>query len=129
MIHVHDAKGGKSREVPLCPRLLDVLRKWWRHRRPAGPYLFPGRRGRPYVSERAIAIAIRRARVPAGLHKQATPHTLRHSYATNLINAGADLRSLQLALGHASIRTTALYVHVGKSRLASIGSPLQRLPG
>ncbi len=53
VIHVHDAKGGKSREVPLCPRLLGVLRKWWRHRRPAGPYLFPGRRGRPYVSERA----------------------------------------------------------------------------
>ena len=129
VIHVHDGKGGKSREVPLCPRLLGVLRKWWRHRRPAGPYLFPGRRGRPYVSERSIAIAIRKARGAAGLHKQATPHTLRHSYATDLINAGADLRSLQLALGHASIRTTALYVHVGHTRLASIGSPLERLPG
>ena len=81
------------------------------------------------VSERSIAIAIRKARGAAGLHKQATPHTLRHSYATDLINAGADLRSLQLALGHASIRTTALYVHVGHSRLASIGSPLERLPG
>jgi len=129
VLRIHDGKGGTQREVPLCPKLLQALRAWWRTRRPAGPYLFPGRGGIGHVTTRAMAIAMKQARSRSGIRKRVSPHALRHSYATHMIEAGADLRTVQVLLGHASIRSTVHYVHVSQARLTTIESPLQRLPG
>jgi site-specific recombinase XerD len=129
VIRIHDGKGGSQREVPLCPRLLQALRAWWRARRPAGPYLFPGRAGAGHVTTRAMAMAMKKARTRARIGKRVSPHALRHSYATHMIEAGADLRTVQVLLGHASIRSTVHYVHVSQARLTAIASPLERLPG
>ena len=79
VIRIHDGKGGCQREVPLCPKLLQALRAWWRTRRPSGPYLFPGRAGVGHVTTRAMAIAMKKARTRAGLGKRVSPHALRHS--------------------------------------------------
>jgi len=76
-----------------------------------------------------MAIAMKKARTRAGFGKRVSPHALRHSYATHMIEAGADLRTLQVLLGHTSIRSTVHYVHVSQARLITIASPLERLPG
>jgi site-specific recombinase XerD len=129
VLRVPDGKGGKAREVALCSRLLVALRAWWRMRRPQGEHLFPGRKGRPCLTRAAVHKAMHVGCRRAGIDKRVSPHVLRHSFATHLLEAGTDLRSVQMLLGHASIRTTALYVHVSRERLAKIESPLQRLPG
>lgn len=128
VLRIVDGKGGKEREVPLCPKLLTALRSWWQQRRPAGEHLFPGNGGRDHVATRTCAMAMHAARIRAGLHKRVSPHALRHSYATHMIEAGADLRTVQLLLGHTSIRSTVIYVHVSPAGLARIQSPLERLP-
>jgi integrase/recombinase XerD len=129
VLRVRDGKGGKTREVLLCPRLLEALRAWWRMRRPKGEHLFPGRKGRPCLTRAAVHKAMQAGCRRAGIDKRVSPHVLRHSFATHLLEAGTDLRSVQVLLGHASIRTTALYVHVSRERLAQVQSPLERLPG
>lgn len=124
----HGSKGGKHRELPLCRRLHRQLRAYYREVRPKGPVLFPGRghRQRPITRE-AFHNALQKAVATAGIDKPVSAHTLRHSYATHLIEAGADLRAVQLLLGHASIETTAVYVHLTHARQGQLPSPLDLL--
>ena len=112
----------------LSPRLLTALRGYWRARRPAGPELFPGRRGKGTLRRETVARAMRRAARHVGIDKAVSPHTLRHCFATDLLEHGVDLRSVQMLLGHASLRSTTLYVHVTQARIQRIASPLDRLP-
>lgn len=129
VIHVRGAKRGRDRDVMLGARLLAELRAYFRARRPPGPELFPGRAGAGTTMTRvAISKALKQARVVAGLGaRRVTPHTLRHSFATHLLEQGTDLRTVQVLLGHASISSTTRYVHVSTARLKSITSPLDRL--
>ena len=127
VIRVRQAKGRKDREVMLSPRLLTVLRLYWRVVRPGG-YLFPGRDpGRP-ISHSAVQRACKAALRRSGLTKRISPHSLRHSFATHLLEAGADVRTIQILLGHSHLSTTARYTHVSMARLHGTASPLDRLP-
>jgi integrase/recombinase XerD len=90
--------------------------------------LFPGRSGCAPVSSGAIARALRKAARRVGIDERVTPHTLRHCFASHLLEQGVDLRTLQVLLGHASIHTTMLYLHVAAARVQGIASPLDRLP-
>jgi len=127
VLHIRKAKGHKDRFVTMGPRLLAALRQCWKERRPRGPYLFEGKTpGRPlHVTcfQKALTLAALRA----GIDKKVSPHVLRHSYATHMMEAGADLRSIQLQLGHASIRTTTRYLHLTHARRKSLPSPLDLL--
>lgn len=121
VLQVRCGKGQKDRIVPLSPKLLEDLRAWWRLRRPAS-WLFPGSGNRP-LDASGVQRACREAAIAAGLTKHATPHTLRHSYATHLLEAGLDVRTLQKLLGHNQLGTTALYTHVTNERLRGVVSP------
>ena len=125
VLWVRGGKGGKDRGVPLPPALLAELRAYWRAHRPAD-YLFVNRRGRPLhraTLPRAFAKALARSR----LTKPATVHTLRHCYATHLLEAGMDLPTLQRLLGHSSVPTTMRYLHLRSERLRQVRSPLELL--
>jgi integrase/recombinase XerD len=123
---VRQGKGRKDRLVPLSQRLLDELRLYWRRYRP-GTWLFPGARpGRP-LCESFVQRLCQRVVARAGLGKHVTPHTLRHSFATHMLEAGADLVALQAMLGHTSLKTTAHYLHVSGQRLRQAPSLLDRL--
>jgi site-specific recombinase XerD len=127
-IHVRGGKGNKDRLVKLSPQLLTVLRDYWRQSRPAGGWLFPQDRKPDRVMDSATAERIvARAAKRAGITRRVSPHTLRHSYATHLLEAGTDLRSIQMLLGHANLKTTARYTHVSDQHLRSVVSPLDRL--
>jgi len=111
MIHVVEGKGGKDRYVPLPDHTLILLRHLWStHRHP--DWMFPSRNGLEAMDESAIQKAFRAALHESGVHKAASVHTLRHSYATHLLEAGVDLRIIQTYLGHASPSTTAIYTHL-----------------
>jgi len=130
LIHVRGGKGNKDRMVKLSAQLLTTLRQSWRSR-PAndgGIWLFPqvnhpDRAMESGTAERIVSRAARRAR----LAKRVSPHTLRHSYATHLLDAGVDLRTIQLLLGHTNLKTTSLYMHVSQTRLRAAASPLDLL--
>jgi integrase/recombinase XerD len=122
VLHIHLGKGRKDRMVPLSDKLLMLLRAYYAEQRP-GTYLFPGQTDRP-LSPKSIQEACKRARKAAGLRKRVTAHTMRHSYATHMLEAGTDLRTLQVILGHSSISSTAIYLHVRRHRLAAARSPL-----
>jgi len=123
LIHVEQGKGDKARLVPLSEVLLAMLRVYWRRYRP-DPWLFPGR-GRPtHINPRSLTRACSTARKAARLSKAVTPHTLRHSFATHLLEAGTDIRTLQALLGHAQISTTAIYTHVQRRLITATRSPL-----
>ena len=128
-LRVRRGKGAKERQVPLSPRLLDELRRYWREARPTANtrWLFPGRGDGPY-SETNVQKACHAAAQQAGLRQRITPHTLRHSYATGLMEAGVDLLTIQKLLGHRSFSTTLIYLHVRRPHLQSITSPLDLLP-
>jgi site-specific recombinase XerD len=131
LIHVI-GKGDKERIVPLSHVLLDALRTYWRRHRPTKPWLFPGHGpgGRP-ICTKTIQVACVRARQAAGLRKPVTAHSLRHSFATHLLEAGTDLRTVQALLGHSQISTTAIYTHVQRRVVTATRSPLDaigRLP-
>jgi integrase/recombinase XerD len=119
-------KGDKERHVMLSPRLLKILRAYWKALRPRN-YLFPGADLETPILSKTVCTACSRAADKAGLHKHVTVHTLRHSFATHLHEAGTDLRTIQVLLGHSSIRTTARYVHVATASLAKIQSPFDHL--
>jgi site-specific recombinase XerD len=121
ILHIRSGKGQKDRCVPLSPKLLGELRAWWRLRRPT-TRLFPGRDDEP-LSASGVQRACQTAAIAAGLVKHVTPHTLRHSYATHLLEAGLDVRTLQKLLGHSQLGTTAHYTHVTNERLRSVVSP------
>jgi site-specific recombinase XerD len=126
VIHVRQAKGHKDRDVMLSPRLLAILRQYWKRQRP-GPFLFPGREPDRPVSPRTVQMVCRRALAASGLSKRVSMHTLRHSFATHLLEAGTDLRTIQVLLGHRSFSTTARYVHVATAALQSTRSPFDDL--
>jgi site-specific recombinase XerD len=111
----------------MSPRVLLILREYWKAYRPPGLALFPGRCGRPWLTRAAVSKLLKKvvARVLPG--KRVTPHTLRHSYATHLLDAGTDLRTVQVLLGHAHIETTTVYVHLSPQHLAKVKSPLDLL--
>jgi integrase/recombinase XerD len=125
-IHVR-GKGGKERLTVLSPRLLEVLRTYWRLTKPP-IWLFPGARPDRPVSLETARNVFHRACVAAGLPFGYTPHNLRHSFATHLLDAGTDLVLIQHLLGHASIRTTSRYTHVSLARLQQAPRLLDRLP-
>ena len=126
VIHVRQGKGQKDRYVMLSPRLLEILRNYWKAVRPRG-YLFPGTAPDQPIAVNSVHKACARAAGYAQLGKHVTVHTLRHSFATHLLEAGTDLRTIQVLLGHRSFNTTARYVHVATASLASTRSPLDRL--
>jgi site-specific recombinase XerD len=118
---VRQGKGRKDRHVPLPERTLDMLRTYWRtHRHPAWLFPIAYRKGpvlptaKRCMSTAGVSKVFRMARQESGIKKPATPHTLRHSYATHLLEAGVPLRVIQVYLGHASIETTAIYLHLTK---------------
>ncbi len=127
LIHVRLGKGKKDRYVMLSPRLLEILRGYWAKARPAGDWLFPGRKAvrplTPASVRKALDVAARKAK----LRKKVNPHLLRHSFATHLLEAGTDIRVIQVLLGHSSIRTTARYTQVSARHIASVTSPLDRI--
>jgi site-specific recombinase XerD len=126
-IRVRDGKRGKDRYTLLSPRVLAVLRDYYRSQRPAPPFLFSSRTpGRPMASKdfgRIVRLAARRA----GLAKSVSPHVLRHSFATQLLDDGCDLPTLQQLLGHSSLRSTMRYIHVSTARLEKVINPADRI--
>lgn len=127
MLRIRNAKRGRERYVMLSTRLLRELRAYWKAARLSGPFLFPGNAGRNCLSEKTFHQAFCLAARRAGIPKRVSPHTLRHSFATHLLEAGTDLRTLQVLLGHASLDSTALYLHVSTARMQSLTSPLDAL--
>jgi site-specific recombinase XerD len=125
-IRVHRSKGNKDRYVPLSPLLLDALRDYYRAERPV-TWLFPGIRPGKHMSVNPIQDACRRAARSAGLPSHVTPKSLRHCFATHLLEAGANIRLIQALLGHTSLSTTALYTHVSPAALHSVTTPLDLL--
>lgn len=123
MIHVEHGKGKKARLVMLSQVLLDQLRAYWRVERPT-TWLFPGRKRQKPLCQRTICEACRRAREAADLRKHITPHTLRHCFATHLLEAGTDIRTVQALLGHASLSSTMIYTHVRRRLITATRSPL-----
>jgi site-specific recombinase XerD len=127
VIRVRQGKGRKDREVMLSPRLLAVLRRYWLAERPSG-YLFPGRHPDRPISPSSVQKICGAALRASGLKKRISPHSLRHSFATHLLEAGTDLRTIQVVLGHSQLSTTARYTHVSTARLQATPSPLDRIP-
>lgn len=126
LIRVEQGKGGKDRYVPLSPRLLEVLRRYCRAFHPR-EYLFPSWLGSRHLSVASLQDACREAAKRAGLQKKLTPHTLRHCFATHLLENGTDIRIIQVLLGHSRIDTTARYASVSPPLLAATVSPLDVL--
>lgn len=111
VITVRHGKGNKDRQVPLPPTLLEVLREYWKLYRPK-EFLFENRRSGAQMSERTVQSVFSQAKKAAGINKKISPHTLRHSYATHLLEAGTDLLSIRNQLGHRNITTTTVYLHL-----------------
>jgi site-specific recombinase XerD len=128
MIRVERGKGGVSRDLPLSPALLETLREYWRWKKPR-TYLFPaqqqGKNGP--ISDKTVWYACAEAARHAGITKHVTPHTLRHSWATHLLEAGTDLRTIQILLGHGDLETTAKYLHLSQRHLQAVANPLETL--
>jgi integrase/recombinase XerD len=122
VIRVAQGKGGKDRYVMLSPKLLDMLREYWRIARPK-QWLFPGYFGRP-ITRHAVEHACRGARLRAGVTKPISPHSLRHAFAVHLLEAGTDLRTIQLLLGHRNLSTTARYLQITAVTVCATTSPL-----
>jgi len=122
LISIRNAKGFKDRTVPLHPSTLQLLRTYFKKFKPRD-FLFNGQDGIQYTATSVRAL-IRRSSESAGIHKKVTPHTLRHSYATHLLESGVDLRIIQTILGHSSVKTTEIYTHVSKKQITSVYNPL-----
>jgi integrase/recombinase XerD len=127
LIHVRAGKGDKDRYVMLSGRLLAALRAYWRQRPSRGEYLFPSPRPGQPLSRKAMWHVLRRAGRRARLRKRVTPHVLRHSFATHLLEAGTDIRVIQVLLGHRSVHTTARYLLVSRKHVGTVKSPLDAL--
>lgn len=133
LLHIH-GKGSKDRYVPLPPRTLELLREFWKtHRNPTWIFPSPGRCGLDMpinnepLSRSSVQNAFRQARIEAGIHKRATVHTLRHSYATHLLEAGVNLRMIQEYLGHNTPTTTSVYTHLTDKAQSSASQTINRL--
>jgi integrase/recombinase XerD len=129
IIHVVNGKGGKDRDLPLSPALLETLRAYWRWLKPR-TYLFPSRLHRDAeqpITDKIVWRTCAEARKRAGIHKRVSPHLIRHSWATHLLEAGTDLRTIQLLLGHEDLETTARYLHLSQQHLNQVANPIEEL--
>jgi site-specific recombinase XerD len=126
LIRVEQGKGRKDRYVMLSPDLLELLRRWWRAARPQG-WLFPGRDPGQPITSRQLDRACKAAAATAALDKRVSMHTLRHSFATHLLERRTDIRVIQVLLGHKKLDTTARYTRVALKTLGSVKSPLTHL--
>ena len=130
MIRIDQGKGGRDRDVPLSPKLLETLRVYWRWMQPA-TFLFPGTvkgvRADVPISPNVVWLACRQAAQAAGISKRISPHCLRHSCASHLLEAGADLRTIQVLLGHSRLEHTLVYLHLSHKHLQAIPNPLDAL--
>jgi integrase/recombinase XerD len=127
LIHVRHGKGDRPRLVPLPQRLLESLREYWRLERPRGPLLFPGQAPDKELCPDTVRRAVHCTAAELGIHQRVTMHAFRHSFATHLLEGGEDLRTIQVVLGHRSIRNTTRYLQVSTRHLASVKSPLDTL--
>ncbi len=125
-LRVEQGKGQRDRYVMLSPQLLELLREWWYAARPQ-VWLFPGQNPVNPMTPRQLNRAVTAAKILAGISKRVSPHTLRHSFATHLLEQGVDIRVIQVLLGHAKLETTALYTRVAVNTVRDIKSPLERL--
>jgi site-specific recombinase XerD len=130
VIHIRQGKGCRDRDVPLTAKLLEALRQYWRWKKPT-VYLFPstpGHRGvEGPVSDKVVWYACKIAGLKAGIKKRIGPHTLRHSFATHLLEGGADLRTIQLLLGHRELKDTIIYLHLSQRHLHAAINPLDQI--
>ncbi len=128
VIHVHHGKGGRDRDVLLSPKLLENLREYWRWMKPK-TYLFPGMvnnwRADVPINHKVVWVAVKEATERSGITKRVSPHTLRHSFATHMLEAGADLRTIQVLLGHAKLADTTVYLHLSRRHLQAVSSPIE----
>ena len=130
VIHIREGKGLRDRDVPLTPKLLEALREYWRWKKPR-VYLFPSKMGdrtaEQPISDKTVWNVCGAAATRAGIQKKIGPHTLRHSFATHLLEAGADLRTIQLLMGHERLEHTTLYLHLSQRHLHAAVNPLDQL--
>ena len=131
IIHIRQGKGNRDRDVPLTPKLLKTLREYWRWMKPK-TYLFPGtvhnwRADKP-ITPKCVWSAVQDAAKRAGIKKRVSPHTMRHSWATHLLENGADLRAIQMLLGHVDLETTAIYLHLSRRHLQAVVNPVESMP-
>ncbi len=130
VIHIREGKGLRDRDVPLTPKLLEALREYWRWKKPR-VYLFPSKMGdrnaEQPISDKTVWNVCRAAATRAGIQKKIGPHTLRLSFATPLLEAGADLRTIQLLMGHERLEHTTLYLHLSQRHLHAAVNPLDQL--
>ena len=132
LIRVEQGKGRKDRNAMLSPQLLALLRQWWREGKRRGVmlpegWLFPGRNCLEPLSTRQLNRAVHEAAETAGIKKRVSPHTLRHSFATHLLEQDVDIRVIQVLLGHSKLDTTALYARVATKTIRAVTSPLEHL--
>ena len=126
VLRVEQGKGKKDRNGMLSPRLLELLREWWLVGQPT-TWLFPGRDPLLPITTRQLYRVVRDTAAAVGIEKRVSPHTLRHSFATHLLEQGVDIRVIQVALGHSKLDTTARYAHVASKVLRDVTSPLDQL--
>jgi integrase/recombinase XerD len=127
MIRIELSKGHKDRDVQLSPKLLELLRCYWRKVRPE-EWMFPGQIPHQPLCRYAVGDAVAQASRRAGLKKHISPHSFRHAYAVHLLEAGTDVRKIQLLLGHRSLATTARYLRLATTTVCATTSPLDLLP-
>jgi integrase/recombinase XerD len=130
VVHVRQGKGNKDRDVTLSPRLLEVLRAYWKWRKPKTylfPSYYPSRREKPITSH-MVWYAVREAARRAGIKKKVSPHLLRHSWATHLLERGTDLKTIQVLLGHVDLEATTIYLHLSQRHLQAVNNPIDALP-
>jgi integrase/recombinase XerD len=130
LIHIRQGKGGKDRDVPLSPKTLETLREYWRWMKPK-TYMFPGtingsRADKP-ITPKVLWEACREAAQRAGITKAVRPHLLRHSFATHLVEGGADLPTVQALLGHTDLKPTSIYLHLSERHIKAAGTPLDNM--
>jgi integrase/recombinase XerD len=129
IVHIRHGKRNRDRDVPLSPKLLETLREYWRWMQPK-TYLFPGtkngwRADKP-ITPKVLWEACREAAQAAGITKDVRPHLLRHSFATHLLENGADLPTVQLLLGHSDLKATSIYLHLSERHLKAAGTPIDK---
>jgi site-specific recombinase XerD len=127
LIHIREGKRGRDRHVMLSEKLLLCLRAYWKAAKPSGSWIFTGQDRGGHIGDSAVRKAVATAVKNAGITKRVSPHSLRHAFATHLLDTGADIRTIQVLLGHGSIRTTARYVNVSKAHVGRLKSPLDLL--
>jgi integrase/recombinase XerD len=131
IVHIRQGKGNRDRDVPLTPKLLKTLREYWQWMKPK-TYLFPGmvnnwRADKP-LTPKCVWSAVQDAAKRAGITKRVSPHTLRHSWATHLLENGTDLRTIQMLMGHADLRATSVYLHLSRRHLQAVANPAEAVP-